>query len=335
MIEFIQTKIAKETNMAEQELTQYIKQNLAEGFSDGKIREALGSAGWTNEEVQDAFREVKSAAAGSSEKGHSAPYQKTGFFSAHRKLITTLIILLVVLPILAFGGLWFYQNQKETNTADQVKGEFIQNPKAREEARQRDLTRLREIRDIQLALNKYFEGVSEFPQSLKILAEKNLLGRIARDPKTDKDYVYSALGNPPLFYSLAFLLETSVGTMRAGLHVASADEELPLDQILREEAVMRGEEAGTAGDNLIITKLEGLPFYPQEEVILEITNPAADMQTAILVKGDLKLIDDSLPFRFTFTAPRDPGSYPIKMFAFDAQNQIHSQATNLIVIPRP
>ena len=131
-----------------------------------------------------------------------------------------------------------------------------------------------------------------------------------------------------MHYALTFILEQGSGSLSAGLHQVSSDDQGEADIVERQESTVRGQT--TAKGTLAITDLSRKPFYPQEEVTLEVT-AAAELEKASLVLDNLKLTDSAQPFVFHFTAPRDAGKYAVKIFGFAKDGETYSSATELTV----
>src|SRR3989344_2015067 len=235
--------------MADQSLVNYIKQNLANSFSEGEIKQALRLAGWQEKDIVDAFAIAKN---------QLAPHTITGQFSKDKnfvaqnsKKIITALVVLVFFPILGIGGFFFYQNfgpngsRVNTPPTGEVAGERTSNvepsPVAAEELQKRDVRRLTDVSDTQKALESYFERYQTYPQKLSDLVNEGLLGQIPKDPKNDDPYPYTTFVQLALYYSLTWILESDVGTLAKGLHTASSETMVPVQDFLTQRSVVLGE----------------------------------------------------------------------------------------------
>ncbi len=286
--------------MADQTLIQYIKQNLQAGFSEAEIRQALLEAGWTETEAAEGFREKN-------------------FWSKYRKAFFPVLITLVSLPIVGFGGFWIYQKISLEASKERVAGGVTTRPSPEDATVKRDQQRLIDIQNLQASLQDYFVKHKFYPRSLR---ELNLA---PQDPKDQEPYLYTPFGNPPLHYSLTFILETEIGGLRAGLQIVSSEVLLsPKPQA----------SPSSTEQAFQITDLSRLPFYPHEEVILEVTTPQSlALQTVYLAISPLglELTDRTPPFRFKFTAPQIPGRYEVKVTGFDESGKSYEAHTTLQV----
>ena len=328
--------------MADQSLVNYIKQNLANSFSEGEIKQALRLAGWQEKDIVDAFAIAKN---------QLAPHTITGQFSKDKnfvaqnsKKIITALVVLVFFPILGIGGFFLYQNFGPSGNRvstpvppGEISGERTSNIEldsvSAEELQKRDVHRLTDVSDIQKALESYFERYQTYPQKLSDLVGERLLGQIPKDPKNDDPYLYTTFGQPALYYSLTWILESDVGTLAKGLHTASSETMVPVQDFLTQRSVVLG-EVEKVPEGLTITDLSVIPFYPHEEVTLEVTNlSGSNLTSAILIVENsyINLMDPKAPFRFRFSAPRDSGQYTVNVYAFDEQGASYFQKSTLIV----
>ncbi len=327
--------------MADQSLINYIKQNLANGFSEGEIKQALRLAGWQEKDIVDSFAIAKNQLAPQALTGQLS--KDKNFVSQNSKKIITALVVLVFFPILGIGGFFLYQNfgpsGNEINTplsSGQVSGERTSGVEAgvvsAEELQKRDTQRLTDVSDIQQALEKYFERYQTYPQKLSDLINDGLLSQIPKDPKNDDPYLYTAFGQPALYYSLAWILESDVGTLAKGLHTASSENRIPVENFLTQQSVILGEEETSQA--LTITDLSVIPFYPQEEVTLEVNSPAENkLVSAILILENsyINLTDTKAPFVFRFSAPADSGQYTVNVYGFGEPGTSYFQQTTLTV----
>ncbi len=319
--------------MPHQDLINYIKQNLISGFAEAEIREALLGAGWQEAEIKDSMLVVRKALPSwafsqeqaSLEETPAAPSRTAVFLARHRKLLLTLLLLIAAVPLLTWGGMEIYQ-LLSSRPGESVQG--LLEVAAEDAATTRDLLRLRHIQELQTALDNYFLVYKSYPRSLNELVELAILKRLPTDPKTLEPYLYSAFGNPVLYYSLSFILETKVGSLKPGLMVVTSDKLLPASEVKGPAS-----PPGRRSDLLKITDLTREPFYPQEEVTLTIkVDPPLKFQKArLLVGSTLDLLDERPPLEFSFFAPKSPGTYPVKVFAFDESGTSYFQETSLTV----
>ncbi|MDP3993708.1 MAG: hypothetical protein Q8P75_01870, partial [bacterium] len=153
------------------------------------------------------------------------------------------------------------------------------------------------------------------------------------DPKSKKPYVYSAFGDPALYYSLSFALETEMGPLKPGLQVATSESPLAVDNIQKQEEIVSGAISQTVSQGLKITDLSVAPFTPQEQVTLAVDYPSGsdEIENVFLIMGKIKLVDRTKPFGFGFSAPKNPGIYTVQVFAFDKSGNVFYQETALTV----
>lgn len=337
--------------MTDQSLTNYIKQNLANGFSETEIRGTLQNAGWYEAEIEEGFLEAKQ---GARPKPPESPapepeMQNPGFLARYGKPLLISLIILIAAPALVYGGIFAYQRffsaedsvPGQTNPpADQTTEATAADRQAQEMAK-RDEQRLDDVASLQSALGAYFAASQFYPKTLETLvsatttaATSTALTVIPRDPKTNNAYLYTALGDPPLYYSLSFVLEEDVGTLKAGLQVVTGEKIIDPEALKKENAAVKGESAAqTISGELQITDLSKLPFYPGEEVSLEIS-AGIPLNTVLLVMEGLNLVDRQPPYGFNFSAPETPRDYEVKVFGFDGGGNSYFQMTKLTVAPR-
>lgn len=323
--------------MPEQELINYIKQNLAAGFSEAEIRQALIDAGWQPQEVAEAFAAAPVA-------GTAALSQTPGFFARHKKLLLTSLIIIVAVPALAYAGILTYQSltadtteevqtppagpsQAELEAARQAEAE-----RQEAQARARDQQRIADIETLETGLAAYFEAKKEYPTSLDLLVQEGFLTSLPTDPKDQTPYLYTALGAPALHYSLAFLLETDVGTLASGLQVVSSEEPLEASATTTEQAVVEGALTASDTDSLRVTDLRQTLFSPRAEAAIAVeAATAVELKSVILNMEGLRLTDRTAPFHFSFSAPAAAGEYAVQIFGFDKSGKSYSAATVLKV----
>lgn len=324
--------------MSDQALIDYVQKNLAAGFSEGEIRATLQKAGWPEADIAAAFapRETKSPEA---PLALPEEEEQVGFFGKYRRLLAIIIILLVAGPLVSYGGLFVYKKFfKAAPSAPPAPPPATELPEtgtgSKEQpnaASKRDQQRLADIQTIQNALDNYFATNQFYPKALAELAQATYLENVPVDPRSARPYLYAALGEPVLNYSISFLLETDIGTLQAGLQVVTPATRLPAENIQAQEELIKGERTEIL-PALKITDLSVQPFYPQEEITLNITAPAgAELSSAALAAGSLRLTDRRAPWGFTFSAPRTPGQYDIQVFAFDAEGHGYFAETTLTV----
>lgn len=314
--------------MADQNLIKYVKKNLAEGFSAEEIRSALIGAGWDNISVTDAFAEAQSTATPTG-----------GFLEQHGKKVMVALAVLVALPALGLAGTYLYSelsDQPSQIVVDTTNTRAAEQETAAEETTQnltRDLERLSDIQELQTALRVYFNAHQVYPKGLAELVDDKVLESIPLDPKLNQPYPYYAFGEQPNQYTLSFLLEGDVGGLRAGLQVFSADKILPADLIKTQQALVEGKAGQGASGDLIITDLSQNPFYPSEEVLLEVAAPAGtELVSSKVVAGGLSLLDPNPPFVFRFSAPATEGVHEVSVFGFDTAGRGHVAQTAITVI---
>lgn len=317
--------------MAEQSLVDYIKQTLASGFSENEIRKTLAEASWEAREIEEAFVQIHDGKPGARQRE-----PQEDFFTRHRRALVILLAAIVLLPVLAYGGFFLYQRftvPKTEEAALPVYATPAQTPKTEDMEAKRDEQRIRDIKTLQDALDSYFAAKQFYPRDLTELISEATLTRLPADPKTNQLYLYTPLGDPALHYSLAFILEKGVGTLKAGLQVVSSQEKLEAEILQNQNDLIKGETTIPLRQNSIqITDLSQTSFYPQEEVSLSISAPAeVELSSAALITDGLDLVDRNPPFGFRWSAPKNPGEYQVKVFAFDKNGESYSQTTQLIV----
>lgn len=328
--------------MPDQALIDYVKQNTAAGFPEAEIRTALSKAGWEEPDIIAAFATVAAKAEPVFDE-EPLPAEES-FFDKYRRLLIIILITLVALPLLAFGGFWGYQKLFQKKAPPPAREQpAAQNQQAQEKARQetekkaaadaaaRDKQRLTDVQTLQEALDEHFLTKQLYPGKLNSLLEDKLLEKLPADPASQKPYLYTALGEPALNYTISFLLETDIGPLKSGLQVATPTNRVQADAVTEQNELIKGEITKTL-PTLAITDLAAEPFYPQEEVALTITPPAsATLKTAALVVGNLNLTDRRAPWGFGFSAPKNPGEYQVQVFAFDEAGQGYFGSTTLTV----
>lgn len=342
--------------MLEPSLLHYIRNTLAQGFAAEQIRQELLRAGWQESDINSAFASARKQDQNVSiENGkpievaqkttaEPSPQYEKSFFSTHRKLLIVVLIVLVTLPIIAYGGFLLYQKIAVKTTSEPATDRQT-NPAGRpndgiDMAKPRDLQRIKDIAAIQAALDDFFKINNYYPKALTDLKEYEK-GPPA-DPETKHSYLYAALGEPAIHYSLTFILEERLGTLKAGLQIVSSEQRLPAELLQNQESVIQGETSRTINDGIIITDLGQTPFYPGEEARMQVTGASGEaLKSVFLVMspygessektGFLELVDTALPFEFSFSSPKIPGVYTIQIFAFDEAGQGYLQKTALRV----
>lgn len=318
--------------MTDKTLLNYIKQTLASGFSEQQIRQTLKQTGWAAGDVEQAFTET-----GTSNKaglGLSMP-DLNSFWNRHRKLMLIVLAVIVLLPLVVYAALAVYR-QLALNSTRQNPGltAGIQLAADKEQQEARDLNRLEDIQNLQKALEKYFTAYKKYPPALQNLAKQGLVVPLPLDPSSNQPYLYTALGEVSLNYSLSFILETKIGTLNAGLNAVTADDELLISNIKNRHALIKGEAALRPSAEFAITDLSQTSFYPGEEVLVEVSpQPGLELELVMLVINDLKLSDINVPFGFRFTAPAKGGEYPVRIFGFDRAGLSYFQNTTLRIQP--
>lgn len=323
--------------MAEAGLVSYIKQTISQGFAESEIRQALREAGWHEAEIEEGFLEIKSpqsvpaahpvippisvAPLQTASQGEPQTAAPQNFFAKNSRLLIIILAILVALPILGFAGYWAYQKlgkQGETRGALTT---------SNEKPAERDRKRLDDIAGLQDSLQTYFDRNNYYPGSL------SALGEVPTDPKSGERYLYSALGGPALHYTLGFVLEEGIGTLKAGFQNVTSEYALPTDNLKKEQVLIDGGETPQSAE-LEITDLSITPFYAGESVNLEIKTDL-DLESVMLVMDNLELIDKRFPYSFNFSAPKTSGTYTVKVFGFHKTGKSYYQTTNLIVQVQP
>lgn len=329
--------------MADQSLVAYIKQNLRDGFPQNEIQIALVGAGWSRHDIDEAFAEAGHGGQPQARPAPGAPAELSAdlsyhpdvpasFLSRHGRLLVMIFILIILLPVLAYGGFWAYQRYSAPEeTADPAPSPAPAPPPAPiidEQAAVRDEQRIADVAGLQTALETYLAAKKAYPKTLDELVTEKIITAVPVDPKTQAPYLYSPFGGTPLDYSLSFILETGVGSMKKGLHEASPAQPLSASLIQKQNNAVKGltAPAGT----LRITDLARAPFYPGEEVKIDISSSAKLIQTVLTV-NHLKLTDEHFPFSVRFSAPSRPGEYPVSVFGFAENGEVVSQSTKLTV----
>lgn len=329
--------------MEHKELIDYITQTRARGFSDEQIRGALTEAGWQTDEIEQGLNPASNH---SDEPAENSLPDGQGFFSKYKKLLITSVLIIIVIPAIAFAGLIVYQKisdsraaktaAEQTQAEEQKRNE--EQKRLQEEAREKEASRLRDeqrINDIvslQTALNSFRETNSAYPADLRELAEGEQLAALPFDPDPDKEYLYTPLGDPVTHYTIAVILETRLGSLDPGLRVFSSQNILNKDEVLSQDQTIRGARAANHPDGLTITDLSGSTFKKGEEVSIEIKRAdGGDLSYVVLNMDNLKLTDRLKPFSFRFTLPRTAGSYSVQIFGFDSGAQSWSGTTTLTI----
>jgi len=336
--------------MVDQSLVSYIKQNIRDGFPQAEIQTALVSAGWERTDIDEAFAqaglEPQSKAAPvtlPSEFGDSHdlaynPVEPSSFLARHGRLLIVIVVVIILLPVLAYGGYWAYQNyivqdepvlEKTVTTPPPAPPAA---PQIDQQAVIRDEQRLKDIEALQTALTSYFTAKKEYPKLLDQLITEKILPAVPTDPKSGVQYLYSPFGDPSLDYSLSFILETDMGTLKKGLNEVSPAAPLKSAEVKSQDEIVKGLTTQSPSSKLRITDLSLAPFYPGEEVSLGIES-TADLEQVFVIVNHLKLVDEHFPFAIRFSAPRTPGEYPVQVFGFDRDGTTLSQITKLIIKP--
>lgn len=332
--------------MVDETLLEYIKETAGAGFAEEKIKAQLRAAGWDDAEIAEGFAAVKGGPAITPVQEPINRHATTGgekievdsWFSRHKGTLITILLVIILLPLIAYGGYWGYQKyfkaeeQGQTKTPSQSPPMQSTGGENQGIMKSRDEQRLKDIASLQTAFTNYYTAKQVYPKALSDLVTENLLSTVPTDPDPKSSYVYSALGEPALHYSLAFLLETRMGTLAKGLQVVTDSSRLPADNIQNQENTVKGAAAAIATEKLLVTDLSQAPFFPGEEVRADIVSPPGkDIVSVFLVVGDLELVDQAPPYGFTFSAPQGPGAYPVQIFAFDRAGQGYLQKTSLTV----
>lgn len=308
--------------MVDSNLRTYIQTNLQQGFDQGEIRTALLEAGWSAVDVDQAFNEGSLP----------TPAHTLGFFQKFRKILVTAVVVVVSLGVLGIGGYFAYLKYAKPKKAT-VQGVAISSEEELS-SKQRDQQRILDVTALQFALHKFYSLNQFYPKTLEALTSQGFFRESPLDPKIHKPYVYTAFGNPSFSYSLAFLLEERIGNLDPGLQVVSSEAVLQSEQIVAFEALVQGGEIMEQSQEIQITELSAVPFYPREEVRMDIwPTGKLDLTSARLVTRFLDLLDSQNPLRFTFTAPAEPGTYLVKVYVFDASGHGYSRHTSLVVNP--
>src|SRR3989344_8894060 len=101
--------------MVDQSLVSYIKQNIRDGFPQNEIQTALVSAGWETADINEAFIQAglmpQSKAAPvnlppelAGEGLTYSPTEHTSFLARHGRLLIVIVVMIILLPVLAYGG---------------------------------------------------------------------------------------------------------------------------------------------------------------------------------------------------------------------------------------
>lgn len=306
-----------------------------------EIRQALLGAGWGAMDVEEAF-----LGAGTSSRPRSQGMDilekelaleepaNPGFWHRHGRTLILVLILVIILPVLGFGGFWTYQRyvSLQPSAKEEVNSATLTSPQFAAETAIRDRQRVENIETLQTALSAFYHTKRFYPQTITELAAEKLLPDLPPDPKTGDSYLYIAFGEPPRDYSLTFVLETDFGTLQKGLNEVSPQNLLRAAEVKTEDQTVKGVITKTPSAELVITDLSETSFAPGDEVSVVIDSAMALDETFLLVNG-LQLNDEHEPFRFTFTAPREPGEYQVRVFGFAKNGSILYQTTELIVKP--
>ena len=193
--------------MSRLELINYIQQNLKGGFKKTEIRSALRGAGWADTDVKLAFQAV----------------------GAKRRRIMTVIFILVITPLIGFGSAWIYSRSgglKSTTNGPLPESGQVAGTTTESVAEQssRDEQRISDIAALQTALEQYFTAHQLYPKNLTELQRQGLIRTLPVDPETQEPYLYTPLGEPALYYSLSFILETSTDNLKAGFQSVSSEQ---------------------------------------------------------------------------------------------------------------
>ncbi len=331
--------------MADAPLLNYIKQNLENGFAASEIKQALKQAGWSTLDIEEGFRQTRGQnplSAKLLDNQNLLPQPPPGFLATHKTQVFTVLVILIALPILGFSGFWIYQKYgpaslPQTSTSGrltQVQGtQEIATPGEFKDAQTRDETRLKDIGGLQQTLELYFQKHQLYPKKISELASEGLIAEVPRDPKSNEPYLYRALGDPALYYFLAFVLETKVGNLKPGLRVVYSQEEIPPELFQRYQTFISSSDPKLATEGLKISKLNQKPFLPQEPVTLEVEGiePVKLDSANLIIPGYLEQVDQNIPLVFKFLAPKNPGQYTVYVFGFDSSNQGYFQKTSLVV----
>ncbi|OGE77862.1 MAG: hypothetical protein A2751_02350 [Candidatus Doudnabacteria bacterium RIFCSPHIGHO2_01_FULL_46_14] len=337
--------------MVDQSLVSYIKQNIRDGFPQNEIQTALVSAGWETADINEAFIQAglmpQSKAAPvnlppelAGEGLTYSPTEHTSFLARHGRLLIVIVVMIILLPVLAYGGFWAYQRYavKSENLPTQVgiPTEVGTPPPAAPQidaqAVIRDEQRLKDIESLQTALETYFTAKKTYPKLLDELMAEKILTSVPTDPKSGVQYLYSPFGQTSTDYSLSFILESDIGTLKKGLNEVSPGKPLKPEIIKSQEEAVRGATTKPISASLQITDLSQSPFYAGEEVTVSINSSVALDQVFLLV-NHMKLTDEHFPFNIRFSAPRNPGEYPVQIFGFTNDGETFIQATKLTVKP--
>lgn len=197
--------------MLNQTLFDYVKTNLKAGFSEEEIKKAATEAGWEKAEIVQAFR--------------LAALKPPSFWRRAKKYFKKFGLLAAALILLIGGALVLSKNfdPKIKNNSSQVLGETLPllPPTSLAEIKKRDETRLSDIKLLQEGLAKFFAVADRYPKNLDELISMGLIKTVPKDPKTGKAYLYIPLLDPPLHYSLSFILEAKTQDLKPGFHTVS------------------------------------------------------------------------------------------------------------------
>ncbi|OGE84472.1 MAG: hypothetical protein A2846_01030 [Candidatus Doudnabacteria bacterium RIFCSPHIGHO2_01_FULL_49_9] len=327
--------------MADQGLLSYIKQNLKDGFSENEIRQAVLGAGWGARDVEEAFsaasvkpqpaRPAQSMDILEKELSADQPAQKPGPLGRGAKVFGSILPVLILLPVLGIAGFWSYQ-RFFTGAEEQVNSAMITAEQTALEAATRDRFRLEHIESLQTALSNFYSTKQSYPVALEELAGANLLQTMPTDPATGENYLYAPLGEPPLDYSLTYIMETDYGTESKGLYTVNPGVLIHAADIKTKDQIVKGIIVKSLSPDLSVTDLSAQEFAAGDEVVLSVSFPSGLAQV-FLVLGDMKLSDKREPFSFSFTAPQAPGEYKVRIYGFVINGSILYQTTNLVVRP--
>lgn len=199
--------------MSRLKLVSYIKQNLKDGFRRREIRNALFNAGWNKNDVEMAFQSV----------------------NGPRRRLFGLLAVLIITPLVGFGSAWLYSKyetgaplpERPSAETETVAGLTQESQKERQD---RDQKRISDIVLLQTALDQYFTAHQRYPGNLSELVTAGLLPDLPKDPKTAEPYLYNPLGDPPLYYSISFILEEEAGSFRAGFNNVGSETRISKDK---------------------------------------------------------------------------------------------------------
>ncbi len=323
--------------MIEPSLLSYIKQNLKDGFSELEIRQILLGAGWGAMDVEEAFSVAtirpKPQSMDILEKELAPQAQsKPGFLGRMRQMVIPSLIVIMAIPIVGITAYWSYSWFSGSGENGTVNSATISSAELEQDATIHDQRRLEDIETIQAALSAFFTANHVYPQTLdELLNGKNLLS-IPIDPQTKDNYLYMALGDPALDYSLTFSLETDFGILKRGLQNVNPQNLIKAAEIKTANQLVKGLIVNSPSPELNITDLSQTAVVPGSEITVELSAPT-ELAQAILISEPLRLTDERSPFRFTFSAPVATGQYEVRVFGFAKNGSILYQTTTFTVKP--